>query len=154
MDEKKNKITIMLGDKDAILELAQNPDVQIKVKDAIAAAAAKMAGKGINDALPDIVRKVAEQIDAEVLVRRSSYNYSLSDKYKKLIKYEVDKAVNKIITDAVEEAMQTYHDEITEKIERYKAYLEERMEGIDIDSIVNSRVDKYLRDRVFISKKS
>lgn len=154
MDEKKNKITIMLGDKDAILELAQDPDVQIKVKDAIAAAAAKMAGKGINDALPDIVRKVAEQIDAEVLVRRSSYNYSLSDKYKKLIKDEVDKAVNKIITDAVEEAMQTYHDEITEKIERYKAYLEERMEGIDIDSIVNSRVDKYLRDRVFISKKS
>lgn len=154
MDEKKNKITIMLGDKDTILELAQDPDVQIKVKDAIAAAAAKMAGKGINDALPDIVRKVAEQIDAEVLVRRSSYNYSLSDKYKKLIKDEVDKAVNKIITDAVEEAMQTYHDEITEKIERYKAYLEERMEGIDIDSIVNSRVDKYLRDRVFISKKS
>ena len=153
MEEKKNKITIMLGDKDAILELAQDPDVQIKVKDAIAAAAAKMAGKGINDALPDIVRKVAEQIDAEVLVRRSSYNYSLSDKYKKLIKDEVDKAVNKIITDAVEEAMQTYHDEITEKIERYKVYLEERMEGIDIDSIVNSRVDKYLRDRVFISKK-
>lgn len=153
MDEKKNKITIMLGDKDAILELAQDPDVQIKVKDAIAAAAAKMAGKGINDALPDLVEKVAEQIDAEVLVRRSSYNYSLSDKYKKLIKDEVDKAVNKIITDAVEEAMQTYHDEITEKIERYKEYLEERMEGIDIDSIVNSRVDKYLRDRVFISKK-
>ena len=153
MDEKKNKITIMLGDKDAILELAQDPDVQIKVKDAIAAAAAKMAGKGINDALPDIVRKVAEKIDAEVLVRRTAYKYSLSDTYKKLIKDEVDKAVNKIITDAVEEAMQTYHDEITEKIERYKAYLEGRMEGIDIDSIVNSRVDKYLRDRVFISKK-
>ena len=154
MDEKKNKITIMLGDKDAILELAQDPDVQIKVTDAVAAAAAKMAGKGINDALPDIVRKVAEKIDAEVLVRRTAYNYSLSDTYKKLIKDEVDKAVNKIITDAVEEAMQTYHDEITEKIERYKAYLEGRMEGIDIDSIVNSRVDKYLRDRVFISKKS
>lgn len=153
MDEKKNKITIMLGDKDAILELAQNPDVQIKVKDAIAAAAVKMAGKGIKDAFPDLVEKVAKQIDAEVLVRRSSYNYSLSDKYKKLIKDEVDKAVNKIITDAVEEAMQTYHDEITEKIERYKAYLEERMERTDIDSIVNSRVDKYLRDRVFISKK-
>jgi hypothetical protein len=153
MDEKKNKITIMLGDKDAILELAQDPDVQIKVKDAIAAAAAKMAGKGINDALPDIIRKVAEKIDAEVLVRRTAYNYSLSDTYKKLIKDEVDKAVNKIITDAVEEAMQTYHDEITEKIERYKAYLDGRMEGIDIDSIVNSRVDKYLRDRVFISKK-
>lgn len=153
MDEKKNKITIMLGDKDAILELAQDPDVQIKVTDAVAAAAAKMAGKGINDALPDIVRKVAEKIDAEVLVRRTAYNYSLSDTYKKLIKDEVDKAVNKIITDAVEEAMQTYHDEITEKIERYKAYLEGRMEGIDIDSIVNSRVDKYLRDRVFISKK-
>jgi hypothetical protein len=153
MEEKKNKITIMLGDKDAILELAQDPDVQIKVKDAIAAAAAKMAGKGINDALPDIVRKVAEKIDAEVLVRRTAYNYSLSDTYKKLIKDEVDKAVNKIITDAVEEAMQTYHDEITEKIERYKAYLDGRMEGIDIDSIVNSRVDKYLRDRVFISKK-
>ena len=154
MNEKKNKITIMLGDKDAILELAQDPDVQIKVTDAVAAAAAKMAGKGINDALPDIVRKVAEKIDAEVLVRRTAYNYSLSDTYKKLIKDEVDKAVNKIITDAVEEAMQTYHDEITEKIERYKAYLEGRMEGIDIDSIVNSRVDKYLRDRVFISKKS
>lgn len=153
MDEKKNKITIMLGDKDAILELAQDPDVQIKVKDAIAAAAAKMAGKGINDALPDIIRKVAEKIDAEVLVRRTAYNYSLSDTYKKLIKDEVDKAVNKIITDAVEEAMQTYHDEITEKIERYKAYLDGRMEGIDIDLIVNSRVDKYLRDRVFISKK-
>ena len=153
MDEKKNKITIMLGDKDAILELAQDPDVQIKVKDAIAAAAAKMAGKGINDAFPDLVNKVAEQIDAEVLVRRSSYNYSLSDKYKKLIKDEIDKAVNKIITDAVEEAMQTYHDEITEKIERYKEYLEERMDSIDINSIVNSRVDKYLRDRVFISKK-
>ena len=153
MDENKNKITIMLGDKDAILELAQDPNVQIKVKDAIAAAAAKMAGKGIKDAFPDLVEKVAKQIDAEVLVRRSSYNYSLSDKYKKLIKDEVDKAVNKIITDAVEEAMQTYHDEITEKIERYKTYLEERMERTDIDSIVNSRVDKYLRDRVFISKK-
>lgn len=148
-----NKITIMLGDKDAILQLAQDPDVQVKIKDSIAAAVAKMAGKGINEALPRVVEKVAAEIEAEVLVKTNGYNYVLSDKYKKLVREEVQRAFEDIIDEAVEEAMQKYVDEINKKVDLYKYFLDERLERVDVDSIVKERVDKFLKDKVFISKK-
>ena len=148
-----NKITIMLGDKDAILQLAQDPDVQVKIKDSIAAAVAKMAGKGINEALPIVVKKVAAEIEAEVLVKTNGYNYVLSDKYKKLVREEVRRAFDDIIDEAVEEAMQKYIEEINKKVDIFKCFLDKRLERVDVDSIVKERVDKFLKDKVFVSKK-
>ncbi len=148
-----NKITIMLGDKDAILQLAQDPEVQVKIKDSIAAAVAKMAGKGINEALPVVVRQVANEIDAEVLVKTNGYNYVLSDKYKKLVYEAARDAINDVIDEAVANAMQKYLDEVNEKVNFYKNILDERLERVDVDSIVKERVDKFLKDKVFVSKK-
>ncbi len=148
-----NKITIMLGDKDAILQLAQDPEVQVKIKDSIAAAVAKMAGKGINEALPVVVRQVANEIDAELLVKTNGYNYVLSDKYKKLVYEAARDAINDVIDEAVANAMQKYLDEVNEKVNFYKNILDERLERVDVDSIVKERVDKFLKDKVFVSKK-
>ena len=49
--------------------------------------------------------------------------------------------------------MQKYLDEVNEKVNFYKIILDERLERVDVDSIVKERVDKFLKDKVFVSKK-
>lgn len=56
-----DKITIILQDKETIKELAKDPDVQIKIKDAVIDGIGKRASK-IANLSDDIIHKLEEDI--------------------------------------------------------------------------------------------
>ena len=91
-----DKITIILQDKETIKELAKDPDVQIKIKDAVIDGIGKRASK-IANLSDDIIHKLEEdirnyftEIDNSMWKKRNV----LKPEFKELIRKEANNAFN------------------------------------------------------------
>ena len=142
-----DKITIILQDKETIKELAKDPDVQIKIKDAVIDGIGKRASK-IANLSDDIIHKLEEDIrnyftetDNSMWSRRNV----LKPEFKELIRKEANNAfylsVNKELLDM--------HKIINERLDEIKASIMDRIDNsLNLEKIVSDAAEKVIREKL------
>ena len=142
-----DKITIILQDKETIKELAKDPDVQIKIKDAVIDCIGKRASK-IANLSDDIIHKLEEDIrnyftetDNSMWSRRNV----LKPEFKELIRKEANNAfylsVNKELLDM--------HKIINERLDEIKASIMDRIDNsLNLEKIVSDAAEKVIREKL------
>ena len=142
-----DKITIILQDKETIKELAKDPDVQIKIKDAVIDGIGKRASK-IANLSDDIIHKLEEDIrnyftetDNSMWNRRNV----LKPEFKELIHKEANNAfylsVNKELLDM--------HKIINERLDEIKIRIMDKINnGLNLEQIVSDAAEKVIREKL------
>ena len=142
-----DKITIILQDKDTIKELAKDPDVQIKIKDAVIDGIGKRASK-ITNLSDDIIHKLEEDIrnyfidtDNTMWNRRNT----LKPEFKELIRKEANNAFNL----SVSKELLDMHKIINERLDEIKASIMDRIDNsLNLEKIVSDAAEKVIREKL------
>ena len=132
-----DKLTIVLSDKTTVAELAKDPDVSIKIKDAIL--------DGVMRRLTPITNAVAHSVINDVLVKNGWGNPTdkLTEKWEKVLRFKVAEVVSDKVDSIVKEEVQK---EKMEALNRIKFEL-------NIEKLVEQIVSKRLADGVIIATK-
>lgn len=133
-----NKLTLLLNDKEVIAEIAKDPEVQIKIKDAILDGALKRCTKIENG----IVCLVSEQLKKEVF-DNSRWCERLNKKYQTMVKDETEAAVRSFIRSE----MNMLQDEVRKCINYNKALIMSKLESVDMDKIIREEVRKAVDEK-------
>lgn len=142
-----DKITIILQDKETIKELAKDPDVQIKIKDAVLDGIGKRASK-IANLSDDIIHKLEEDIrnyfidtDNSMWNRRNT----LKPEFKELIRKEANNAFNL----SVSKELLDMHKIINNRLDDIKATIMDMINnGLNIEQIVSDAAEKVIREKL------
>lgn len=142
-----DKITIILQDKETIKELAKDPDVQIKIKDAVIDGIGKRASK-IANLSDDIIHKLEEDIrnyftetDNSMWNRRNV----LKPEFKELIHKEANNAFNL----SVSKELLDMHKIINERLDEIKLIIMDRItNGLNLEKIVSDAAEKVIREKL------
>ena len=142
-----DKITIILQDKETIKELAKDPDVQIKIKDAVLDGIGKRASK-IANLSDDIIHKLEEDIrnyftetDNSMWNRRNV----LKPEFKELIHKEANNAFNLNVS----KELLDMHKIINERLEEIKTIIMDRItNGLNLEKIVSDAAEKVIREKL------
>ena len=132
------KLTLLLSNKDAIAELAKDPEVQIKIKDAIIDGAIRRCAKTENG----IANMIAEKLRKE-LTDSSMWCMRLNDECVKLIKDEAKAAVGSFVRSEVN----TLIEEARKHINYHKALTMAKLEEINMDKIIREEVRKAVNEK-------
>lgn len=133
-----NKLTLLLQDKEVIAEIAKDPEVQIRIKDAIIDGAIKRCAKIENS----IAYQISEELKKEVF-NSSIWSHNLNDKYKQIVKDEARKSVESF----VRSEMGMLTDEVNKQINYYKALVMAKLDNADINEIIRSEVRKAVNEK-------
>lgn len=131
-----NKLNLFLNNKEIIAEIAKDPEVQIKIKDAILDGAIKRVAK--------LKEGISSQI-AEVLKRElcKPSQWSLKDEVKDAIKRNAQHAVESLVRSEVKEL-----GAIVQKETNYfKGLIMAKLEDVDIDKIIREEVRKAVNEK-------
>ena len=142
-----DKITIILQDKETIKELAKDPDVQIKIKDAVIDGIGKCASK-IANLSDDIIHKLEDDIrnyftetDNSMWNRRNV----LKPEFKELIHEEANNAFNL----SVSKELLDMHKIINERLNEIKLIIMNRItNGLNLEKIVSDAAEKVIREKL------
>lgn len=142
-----DKITIILQDKETIKELAKDPDVQIKIKDAVLDGIGKRASK-IANLSDDIIHKLEEDIrnyftetDNSMWNRRNV----LKPEFKELIHKEANNAFNLNVS----KELLDMHKIINERLDEMKLIIMDRItNGLNLEKIVSDAAEKVIREKL------
>lgn len=142
-----DKITIILQDKETIKELAKDPDVQIKIKDAVIDGIGKRASK-IANLSDDIIHKLEEDIrnyftetDNSMWNRRNV----LKPEFKELIRKEANNAFNL----SVSKELLDMHKIINNRLDEIKTIIMDRItNGLNLEKIVSDAAEKVIREKL------
>lgn len=142
-----DKITIILQDKETIKELAKDPDVQIKIKDAVLDGIGKRASK-IANLSDDIIHKLEEDIrnyftetDNSMWNRRNV----LKPEFKELIHKEANNAFNLYVS----KELLDMHKIINERLDEMKLIIMDRItNGLNLEKIVSDAAEKVIREKL------
>lgn len=142
-----DKITIILQDKETIKELAKDPDVQIKIKDAVIDGIGKRALK-IANLSDDIIHKLEEDIrnyftetDNSMWNRRNV----LKPEFKELIRKEANNAFNL----SVSKELLDKHKIINNRLDEIKTIIMDRItNGLNLEKIVSDAAEKVIREKL------
>ena len=142
-----DKITIILQDKETIKELAKDPDVQIKIKDAVLDGIGKRASK-IANLSDDIIHKLEEDIrnyftetDNSMWNRRNV----LKPEFKELIHKEANNAFNL----SVSKELLDMHKIINNRLDEIKTIIMDRItNGINLEKIVSDAAEKVIKEKL------
>ena len=129
----ENKINLFLQDKALIAELAKDPEVQIKIKNAILEGAIKRTTK----LKEGIASQIANELKNELL-KPSQWSSYLKDEYKELIKKDAKNAVSELVTSEIKDLA----DEVRRKTNYYKGLILSKLEDMDIEKIIREEVRK------------
>lgn len=142
-----DKITIILQDKETIKELAKDPDVQIKIKDAVLDGIGKRGSK-IANLSDDIIHKLEEDIRNYFTERDNSrYKtcYVLKPEFKELIHKEANNAFNL----SVSKELLDMHKIINNRLDEIKASIMDRIDnGLNLEQIVSDAAEKVIREKL------
>lgn len=142
-----DKITIILQDKETIKELAKDPDVQIKIKDAVIDGIGKRASK-IANLSDDIIHKLEEDIrnyftesDNSMWKKRNV----LKPEFKELIRKEANNAFNL----SVSKELLDMHKIINNRLDDIKAIIMDRItNGLNLEKIVSDAAEKVIKEKL------
>lgn len=133
-----NRLTLLLQDKEVISEIAKDPEVQIKIKDAILEGAIKRASKLTNG--------ISEQI--AVIVKNEMLN---STGWSKNLKPEIVELVRSeaknMVSDLVPTEAKLLNEEVNRKFEYYKMLIIGKMEDLDADRIIRDEIRKAVNEK-------
>jgi len=142
-----DKITIILQDKETIKELAKDPDVQIKIKDAVLDGIGKRASK-IANLSDDIIHKLEEDIRdyfTETDNSRRERRNVLKPEFKELIRKEANNAFNL----SVSKELLDMHKIINNRLDDIKATIMDMINnGLNIEQIVSDAAEKVIREKL------
>lgn len=143
-------IKMMLNDKSSIEELAKDPEIQIRIKDAIVDEIGKRAAKAAQAALNSTVERAVELAMTRFLkgkpndvVKRCDLwdNIVLSDKVMAAIQNAVDAKLTRAAFDYAEKFPE--NEELKKAIQRQVDYAKE----VDVEKMIRESVDKIVKDR-------
>lgn len=142
-----DKITIILQDKETIKELAKDPDVQIKIKDAVIDGIGKRASK-IANLSDDIIHKLEEdirnyftEIDNSMWKKRNV----LKLEFKELIRKEANNAFNL----SVSKELLDMHKIINNRLDEIKTIITDRITNdLNLEKIVSDAAEKVIKEKL------
>jgi hypothetical protein len=138
-----NKIILALQDKETILEVAKDPEVQIKIKDAIIDGVAKRVAKGAFDNDCNVSKQLREDV-LKAMFEKTFLRSSFTKDYKEIF----DAAVSELIEKSVQENIQGIQDKINKHINMFQTHAEEFLANYDFEHRVNEQIEKKLGEVV------
>ena len=144
-----DKISILLQDKEVIAELAKDPEVQIRIKDAIIDGIGKRAVKlmNANAEILGITKRVGDSIAKEIetiMFDNDRYNKRLKEVYTDRIKCLVDGEFDKMIRQQIKERLLDVSKEIDSETLMWRLSIKQKIEKADFETIVREEIDKIL----------
>ncbi len=133
-----NKLDLFLNNKEMIAEIAKDPEVQIKIKDAILDGAIKRVAK----LKEGISSQIAEELKRE-LCKPSQWSLMLKDEVKETIKRNAQHAVESLVMSEVKELGAIVQKETN----YYKGLIMAKLEDVDIDKIIREEVRKAVNEK-------
>lgn len=148
-----DKISILLQDKHTIEELAKDPEVQIRIKDAIVEGIGRRAAKLINSsyAIKEAVSQSSDAIKDSIekeLLTKDGWRKTLKDNYADIIRKQVDLEVRHIVSDEVASHLKTIQDDIAKRIEAYKQRVTSLLDGYDLEKVITEQATLEIRRRL------
>lgn len=133
-----NKLTLLLQDKEVIAEIAKDPEVQIKIKDAIVDGVVRRFTKSSSIILDESTKALKEELFG------GKYCCStLSDKYKEIIKI----TATDFVADLVRKESKVLNDIIDTKFEFYKMMIISKLEAADVDQMIRDEIRKAVNEK-------
>lgn len=132
-----NKITLLLQDKEVINELAQDPDVQIRIKDAIIDGIKLRSLKHFNV----VEDKIKEEMTRELF--DGYYHQRFRVKYQEKIKEGVKPLVSEIIS----EAQTCCFERINEAFSELHNMVRDRLDSLDIEQLIREEAQKVIEKK-------
>lgn len=134
-------IKIMLNKDEEITRLAQDPEVQIKIKNAIVDAVAARTVKAIRNILEDQITRAA-----------SGAVFNNPDSYSRKLKPEVEKQIKKVVDDEISvKIFETARDAFDEFDTRMKQMLkdyEHDFSTYNVEEMLQKAADRFFRERM------
>lgn len=133
-----NKLTLLLQDKEVIAEIAKDPEVQIKIKDAIVDGVVRRFSKSSSIILDESTRALREE-----LFGRNFYENTLNDKYKEVIK----RTATDVVADLVRKESKILNNIIENKFEFYKMLIIGKLEAVNVDQMIRDEIRKAVNEK-------
>lgn len=133
----ENKLTILLNDKEFLTEIAKDPEVQLKIKDAIVDAAIKRSTKISNNLTESIGNRIGEYVKSSLL-DPSGWSCKLKPEVVEMIKKESTRVVSDVVSKEVQELLA----EVQRKLNYYKGLVIAKLEEVDVDKIIREEIRK------------
>lgn len=134
-------IKIMLNKDEEITRLAQDPEVQIKIKNAIVDAVAARTVKAIRTILEDQITRAAS---GAVFNNPDSYSRKLKPEVEKQIKKVVDDEISIKIIKIADGAFDGFDTRMREMLEKY----ERDFSRYDVEEMLQKAADRFFRERM------
>ena len=125
-----DKITILLQDITAISELAKDPKVQIKIKDAIIDGVKRRSLKSMQIIEDKLHRELFDELFEKTL------HHGLKQQYKK----DLQKVAEETVKNVIREDSDWWADFIRQEIDDFKESVKLKIASIDLDEIIRKEV--------------
>lgn len=142
-----DKITIILQDKETINELAKDPDVQIKIKDAILDGIGKRASKiaNLSNDIISILENDIRNYFTEKENGRWLSNTTLKPEFRELIHEEANKAFDKAVGNELIDMRKIINNRMNE----IKLLITDTISNsFNLEKIVSGAAEKVIREKL------
>lgn len=148
-----NKISISLQDKDIINELAQDEQMQIRIKDAIIDGITKRAAKSmnVNVDIKNTVKEIAAAASAELarqFVTGDFYRKHLKEEWAKIIREQCIEEINTVVEEEFKENLEDIRQRLNDRLDEWKVTIERRLSEFDIKKAVEQVATLEIRRRL------
>lgn len=135
-----DKITILLQDKQTIEKLAADPDVQIRIKDAVLDGIAKR-GMKLSGITSGIISAAQREIRQEFF--GDTWRDILKDEYKTVIREQAKASLNHLVNEELAKCSK----EINESIRFWKAEVLKKLKEYDIEKDIREVAEEVIRKK-------
>lgn len=137
-----DKLTVVLQDRTTIMQLMEDPDVQIRVKNAVVDQLGKRALK-LSNITSDILAEVKKNLNEEFIVSKVYYK-ELKKEYKDKIRHEAQIAFG----DIIREELDLMRSEIRMALRDKKAEMLEQINDINLETIIIEVAEKVIKQKL------
>lgn len=151
-----DRLTIVLGDKTTIEELAKDPEVQIRIKDAIIEGIGRkcvkvaMSSKELKDAVRRVDEVAAKTFKEKFLEKGgwSGFRDTLTPEYREIVKNAVRTAVGNEIEAATKEQLQILTDRVSNVVTSFEHRVENYLNSLNLDKVIENVATKVIKDKL------
>lgn len=151
-----DRLTIVLGDKTTIEELAKDPEVQIKIKDAIIEGIGRkcvkvaMSSKELKAAVQRVDEVAAKAFKEKFLEKGGwgGFSNKLTPEYQEIVQDAVRKAVGKEIEAATKEQLQILSDRVSDVVTSFENRVENYLNGLNLGKVIENVATKVIKDKL------